>query len=89
MRFPSQLGGSGGASEAIIGNYSIYNIMFCIIYYGVIGKQCFAARWRCISYIEIAPLAPPPSNKQLEATLHFRHSSNFHSIFILKHLIVN
>jgi hypothetical protein len=31
--------------------------------------------------MEIAPLAPPLSNKQLEATLQFRHSSNFHPIF--------
>ena len=66
--------------------------MFYIIYFGLIGKRCFIPRWRCVSYMEtapLAPLAPPPSNKQLEATLHFRHSSNFHPIFILKHLIVN
>ena len=60
--------------------------MFYIIYYGIIGKWCFSLRWRCVSYMEFAP---PLSNKQLEATLHFRHSSNFHPIFILKHLIVN
>ncbi len=32
--------------------------MFSNVYYGVIGKQCFATQWRCISYMEIAPLAP-------------------------------
>ena len=40
-------------------NYSMYNIMFYNVYYGVIGKQCFTARWRCVSYMETAPLAPP------------------------------
>ena len=33
--------------------------MFYNVYYGVIGKQCFTPRWRCVSYMEIAPLAPP------------------------------
>ena len=40
-------------------NYSIYNYMFYIIYYGIIGKWCFSLRWRCVSYMEFAPLAPP------------------------------
>ena len=40
-------------------NYSMYNIMFYNVYYGVIGKQCFTPRWRCVSYMEFAPLAPP------------------------------
>jgi hypothetical protein len=40
-------------------NYSIYNVMFYNVYYGLIGKRCFAPRWRCVSYMEIAPLAPP------------------------------
>ena len=33
--------------------------MFYNVYYGVIGKQCFTPRWRCVSYMEFAPLAPP------------------------------
>ena len=40
-------------------NHSIYNIMFYNVYYGIIGKQCFTPRWRCVSYMEFAPLAPP------------------------------
>ena len=40
-------------------NYSTYNYMFYNVYYGVIGKQCFTPRWRCVSYMEFAPLAPP------------------------------
>ena len=40
-------------------NYSIYNIMFYIVYYGLIGKRYFAPRRRCVSYMEFAPLAPP------------------------------
>ena len=40
-------------------NYSIYNYMFYNIYYGIIGKRCFSLRWRCVSYMEFAPLAPP------------------------------
>ena len=40
-------------------NYSIYNYMFYNVYYGIIGKQCFTPRWRCVSYMEFAPLAPP------------------------------
>ena len=33
--------------------------MFYNVYYGVIGKRCFTPRWRCVSYMEFAPLAPP------------------------------
>jgi len=33
--------------------------MFYIVYYGLIGKRCFTLQWRCISYMEIAPLALP------------------------------
>jgi hypothetical protein len=40
-------------------NYSIYNIMFYIVYYGLIGKRYFGPRRRCVSYMEFAPLAPP------------------------------
>ena len=40
-------------------NYSIYNYMFYNVYYGIIGKQYFTPRWRCVSYMETAPLAPP------------------------------
>ena len=40
-------------------NYSIYNIMFYIVYYGPIGKRHFGPRRRCVSYMEFAPLAPP------------------------------
>ena len=40
-------------------NYSIYNYMFYNVYYGIIGKRCFTPRWRCVSYMEFAPLAPP------------------------------
>ena len=35
--------------------YNIYNPLFYNVYYGVIGKRCFTARWRCVSYMEIAP----------------------------------
>ena len=38
--------------------YNIYNPLFYNVYYGVIGKRCFTPRWRCVSYLEIAPLAP-------------------------------
>ena len=38
--------------------YNIYNPLFYTVYYGVIGKRCFTPRWRCVSYLEIAPLAP-------------------------------
>ena len=38
--------------------YNIYNSLFYNVYYGKIGKQCFTPRWRCISYMKIAPLAP-------------------------------
>ena len=34
--------------------------MFYNVYYGIIGKQYFTPRWRCVSYMETAPLAPPP-----------------------------
>ena len=61
--------------------------MFYIVYYGIIGKQCFTLRWHFVSYMEIAPLPPPPSTKWLEVKLHFRNSSMFHSIFILGHII--
>jgi len=40
-------------------NCSIYNYMFYNVYYGIIGKQYFTPRWRCVSYMETAPLAPP------------------------------
>ena len=40
-------------------NYSIYNIMFYIVYYGLIGKRYFGTRRRCVSYMGFAPLAPP------------------------------
>ncbi|MDP4065777.1 hypothetical protein IMCC1933_21260 [Rhodobacteraceae bacterium IMCC1933] len=40
-------------------NYSIYNIMFYIVYYGLIGKRYLGPRRRCVSYMEFAPLAPP------------------------------
>ncbi len=40
-------------------NYSTYNYMFYNVYCGVIGKQCFTPRWRCVSYMEFASLAPP------------------------------
>ena len=30
-----------------------------MVYYGIIGKQYFTPRWRCVSYMETAPLAPP------------------------------
>jgi len=33
--------------------------MFYNVYYGIIGKQYFTPRWRCVSYMETAPLAPP------------------------------
>ena len=36
--------------------YNIYNSLFYNVYYGVIGKRCFTERWRCVSYMEIAPL---------------------------------
>ena len=39
--------------------YNIYNPLFYNVYYGVIGKRCFTPRWRCVSYMETAPLAPP------------------------------
>ena len=39
-------------------NYSIYNYMFYNVYYGIIGKQYFTPRRRCVSYMEFAPLAP-------------------------------
>ena len=38
--------------------YNIYNPLFYNVDYGIIGKRCFTPRWRCISYMEIAPLAP-------------------------------
>ena len=58
-RFPSQFGGAVERVEQLYWNKnSIYDIMFNNVYYGVIGKQCFATQWRCISYMEIAPLAP-------------------------------
>ena len=33
--------------------------MFYNVYYDIIGKQCFTPRWRCVSYMAFAPLAPP------------------------------
>jgi len=36
--------------------YNIYNLLFYNVYSGVIGKRCFTPRWRCVSYMEIAPL---------------------------------
>ena len=39
--------------------YNIYNPLFYIVNSGVIGKRRFTPRWRCVSYMEIAPLAPP------------------------------
>ena len=53
----------GGAVEQVEqiyrNKYNIYNLLFYNVYSGVIGKRCFAARWRCVGYMEIAPLAPP------------------------------
>jgi hypothetical protein len=43
------------ASEARL-PCNIYNLLFYNVYYGVIGKRCFTPRWRCVSYMEIAPL---------------------------------
>ena len=49
----------GGAVERVEqiyrNKYNIYNLLFYNVYYGTIGKQCFTARWRCVSYMEIAP----------------------------------
>ena len=59
-RFPPLLGGAVERVEQLYrNNYSIYNLVFYNIYYGIIGKQCFTPRWYCLSYMEIAPLAPP------------------------------
>ena len=36
--------------------YNIYNHLFYNVYYDKIGKKCFTPQWRCVSYMEIAPL---------------------------------
>ena len=69
-------------------NYSIYNYMFYNIYYGLIGKRCFSLRWRCLSYMEIAPLAPPlcfgphpaPRSCQRSSTLRSESGKRRYSI---------
>ena len=57
--FRSNQGGKVEQVEQICRNkYNIYNSLFYNVYYGIIGKRCFTAGWRCVSYMEIAPLAP-------------------------------
>ena len=56
-RFPLLLGGEVEQVEQIYRNkYNIYNPLFYNVYYGTIGKRRFTPRWRCVSYMEIAPL---------------------------------
>ena len=49
----------GGAVEQVEqiyrNKYNIYNLLSYNVYSGVIGKRCFTRRWRCVSYMKIAP----------------------------------
>ena len=66
--------------------YNIYNHLFYNVYYGKIGKQCFTPRWRCVSYMEIAPLLhcsplPAVNAMLMKKVLHItqrKRKSNVH-----------
>ena len=87
--FPPLLGGAVERVEQLYrNNYNIYNYMFYNIYYGLIGKRCFSLRWHYLSYMEIAPLAPPlcfgphpaPRSCQRSSTLRSESGKRRYSI---------